>query len=140
MLGMTVGTIYQKKYVTDGDLISGGFWQYVAATVVMVTLSASLETQVVTWSTDFIIALAWLIIALSIGAVFLLMILIREGAVSQVASLFYLVPVATALEGAYLFGETLTWLQIAGMVLTAVAVAIATAGQSASAKPARASR
>ena len=52
----------------------------------------------------------------------LLMLLIREGAVSQVASLFYLVPVATAVESYFLFGESLTPVQIGGMVLVISAV------------------
>ncbi|MDN3720938.1 EamA family transporter [Roseibium salinum] len=50
------------------------------------------------------------------------MLLIREGAVSQVASLFYLVPVATAVESYFLFGETLSPIQLAGMALVIGAV------------------
>ena len=63
-------------------------------------------------------------LVLSVGAILLLLLLIREGAVSQVASLFYLVPVATAVESYFLFGETLTLIQIAGMALIIGAVLV----------------
>ena len=63
-------------------------------------------------------------LVLSLGAIFLLMYLIREGAVGRVASLFYLVPTVTALLAWYLFGETLNGIQMAGMAVTALGVAL----------------
>ena len=70
--------------------------------------------------------MAWLVLVLSVGAILLLMYLIREGSVSQVASLFYLVPAVTALMAWPLFGETLTPFQLGGMALAALGVALAT--------------
>ncbi len=72
----------------------------------------------------------WLVVVLSIGAVLLLMILINQGAVSKVASLFYLVPGVTALMAYVLFGETLTLFQLVGMAIATLGVALSTAGQS----------
>ena len=66
---------------------------------------------------ELIFAMAWLVLVLSIGAIFLLMLLIREGEMSKVASLFYLVPAVTALMAWLLFGEALTLFQVAGMAL-----------------------
>ena len=86
------------------------------------------ETMAVTWSGELVFALAWLTIVLSIGAVFLMLFLIREGAVSSVASLMYLVPGVTAVTAWILFGETLTAIQLAGLVLAGVGVAAATKG------------
>ena len=79
------------------------------------------------WSLPLVLSMGWLVFGLSIGAILLLMILIREGAVSKVASLFYLVPGVTAIMAYLLFRETLTPLQLAGMVLTTFGVALATA-------------
>ncbi len=81
------------------------------------------ETREVIWSGEFIFALLWLVFVLSIGAVTLLMILIRSGSAAQTASLFFLVPVSTAIIAYFLFGETLNVTQIIGMVIVVVAVA-----------------
>jgi drug/metabolite transporter (DMT)-like permease len=93
----------------------------VGALLVTVPLSL-LESWQITWAGELIFAMAWLVLVLSVGAILLLMLLIREGAVSKVASLFYLVPVATAVESYFLFGEKLTAIQIAGMALVISAV------------------
>jgi len=121
VLAISIGTVYQKKFVPRTDLLAATLWQYVGALVVTLPLTA-FESWSVVWSGQFIFALGWLIIVLSIGAILVLMFLIRQGAVSQVASLFYLVPVATAIESYFLFGERLTLIQIAGMSLVVGAV------------------
>ncbi|XYK79241.1 MAG: DMT family transporter [Labrenzia sp.] len=121
VIAISVGTVYQKRFVPNTDLLAATFWQYVGALLVTTPLSL-FETWQITWSGELIIALAWLVLVLSIGAIMLLMLLIRQGAVSQVASLFYLVPVATAIESYFLFGETLSMIQIAGMALVVGAV------------------
>jgi drug/metabolite transporter (DMT)-like permease len=79
----------------------------------------------VTWNLPFAGALAWLVLVLSIAAVMLLMALIRRGAASRVASLFYLVPPVTAVEAWLFFGEALGIPALAGMVLAAGGVALA---------------
>ena len=79
----------------------------------------------VTWSGEFLFALLWLVLVLSLGAVSLLYVLIRRGAAAQVASLFFLVPPCTALMAWPLFSETLGLVALIGMVLTAVRVALA---------------
>jgi drug/metabolite transporter (DMT)-like permease len=121
VIAISVGTVYQKRFVPNTDLLAATFWQYVGALLVTTPLSL-FETWQITWSGELIVALAWLVLVLSIGAIMLLMLLIRQGAVSQVASLFYLVPVATAIESYFLFGETLSMIQIAGMALVVGAV------------------
>ena len=69
----------------------------------------------------------WLVFVLSIGAIFLLMVMIRDGAMAKVSALFYLVPAVTALMAWALFGEALTWVQVGGMALATFGVALATA-------------
>ncbi|EFO33478.1 DMT family permease [Roseibium sp. TrichSKD4] len=121
VLAISVGTVYQKRFVPNTDLLAATIWQYAGAIAVTLPLSFY-ESWTVMWSGQFIFALGWLVFVLSIGAILLLMFLIRQGAVSQVASLFYLVPVATAIESYFLFGEELTLIQILGMGLVVGAV------------------
>lgn len=123
-VAITIGTVYQKRFATGTDLMTGGVFQYVGALAVVGIGALAHENFEITWTGEFIIALVWLILALSIGAITLLMLLIRAGAVSRIASLFYLVPAMTALIAFFLFGETLNWIQLSGMAVTAIAVAL----------------
>ncbi len=124
-LAITIGSVYQKKYATGLDLMSGATWQYAGATAV--TFAASLvagETFQFTWNLELIIAFVWLVLVLSIGAITLYMLMIRHGQVSKIAGVFYLVPAVTALIGWLMFNETLTLVQLAGMAVCAFAVAM----------------
>jgi drug/metabolite transporter (DMT)-like permease len=114
--GMAVGTVYQKRFAGGIDLLSGTLIQYAGALVVVLPLAFG-ESWTIVWSGEMIFAMAWLVLVLSIGAILLLMVLIRRGSAARVASLFYLVPVAAAIESYFLFGETLTLVQIAGSAL-----------------------
>lgn len=124
LLGITAGTLYQKKFSSFMDLRSGAVIQYIAAGVAMVFLAGLTETMKITWSWEFIFALSWLSIVLSVGAISLLFMLIRRGKASEVASLFYLVPPCTALLAYFMFGETLGALAILGMAIAVVGVAM----------------
>lgn len=124
LCGITLGTIYQKARGQTGDLAKLAFYQYVGATAVAMGLAVTTETMTVDWTAEFILALVWLVVVLSIGAIGLLLMLIRASAVSRVTSLFYLVPATTAVMAWALFGEWLSMVQIAGMVLVMVAVAM----------------
>lgn len=123
VIGMSLGTVYQKRFVPTTDLIAATAWQYIGALLVTLPITLT-ESWNVIWSGEFIFALGWLALILSVGAILLLMFLIRQGAVSEVASLFYLVPVAAAIESYFLFGETLTLIQILGMGMIVFAVLI----------------
>lgn len=122
LAGMTAGTLYQKRFAGGIDLIAGAVWQYAGALLVVGLGAILTETREVTWSPNFIVALAWLVLVLSIGAISLLMLLIRQNAVSSVSGLFYLVPATTAVMAYLLFGENLAPLQLVGLVLATVAV------------------
>ena len=125
VIGIAIGTIYQKKYAANIDVRAGTFFQYIGTIPLMVIGVGIDGGYYIEWTGEFIIALTWLVLVLSIGAVSLLMILIRHGAVSRIASLFYLVPIATAIEGYFLFGETLTVIQLLGMLVVVGAVTLA---------------
>ena len=73
----------------------------------MILASLAFETRTVIINGELVFAMAWLVLVLSIGAIFLLMVMIRDGEMSKVASLFYLVPAVTAVIAWALFGEQL---------------------------------
>lgn len=125
LVGMTAGTLYQKRWCTGFDLRSGTAVQYVAAAAGYALLAPMIETMTIRWTGELVFALAWSILVLSVGAVLLLFILLRRGAASRVSALFYLVPPCTAIVGWALFGETLGLLALCGMALTVAGVALA---------------
>jgi drug/metabolite transporter (DMT)-like permease len=128
LVGITAGTLYQKRFCVGVDLRSGAVIQYAAATAAMLACAWPLETMQVHWTPQLAAALAWLCLPMSLGAVSLLMLLIRRGAAAKVASLFYLVPPLTALFAWWLFGETLGILAMGGMGLAALGVALVQRG------------
>jgi drug/metabolite transporter (DMT)-like permease len=83
------------------------------------------ETMQVRWTANFVFALFWLVLVLSLGAISLLHVLIRRGEASRVASLFYLVPPVTSLLAFLVFGERLGVTALAGMFVTVTGVALA---------------
>ncbi|MBZ9984083.1 MULTISPECIES: DMT family transporter [unclassified Mesorhizobium] len=129
VLGMSAGTIWQKRFASGGDLVAATMWQYVGGASVMIVASLAFETHTVVINGELIFAMAWLVLVLSIGAIFLLMVMIRDGEMSKVASLFYLVPAVTAVIAWALFDEQLNALQIAGMAITTFGVGLATVRQ-----------
>ena len=125
MVAVTAGTFYQKKYVQTGDLRTITTLQYAGAFAVTLPLAVLTEPMRIQWNTIMVLNLGWAVFALSIGAIGLLLLLIRRGAVSRAAALIYLVPPSVALEAYLLFGETMSALQVAGMIITAFGVALA---------------
>jgi drug/metabolite transporter (DMT)-like permease len=126
MIAVTLGTFYQKRYIASGDLRVVSSLQYAGAFLALLPLALLLEplrfeSRWETWA-----ALAWSVIPLSLGAISLMLMMIRRGAVSRVAALIYLIPPTAAIEAYLMFGETLTVLQIAFMALTAFGVYLAT--------------
>lgn len=127
LVGISYGGILQKQLARDVPLVSGTLCQYVGGVIVVLPLSLALETHEVNVNFEMIAALVWSVFALSIGAVLLLMYMIREGEVSKVASYFYLVPPATVLQAYFLFDEKLGLTALFGCVLAVVGVYLITA-------------
>jgi len=117
LFGITVGTLYQKRYCARFDLRTGSVIQFVpTALVTAIAIALTGEFQI-EWNGQFVFALGWLVLVLSIGAIGLLNLLIRSGSAVNVASLFYLTPPTTALIAWAVFGEILTLTAMAGMLL-----------------------
>jgi drug/metabolite transporter (DMT)-like permease len=126
LAGITFGTLYQKRHCSHMDLRTGGVVQFSATGLAMMMGAFAFETRVVQWNGEFLFALLWLAIVLSLGAISLLYLMIRRGAASKVASLFFLTPSVTAVLAFLLFGETLNGLAVAGLLVTAAGVALVT--------------
>jgi drug/metabolite transporter (DMT)-like permease len=122
LVGITVGTLYQKRFGGSIDWRTGMWVQYAAAALLFMLGSALLGDRVVHWSPQFVFALAWLVFVLSFGAIWLLYFLIRRSAATRVVSLFYLTPPLTALMAWLWFGERLAPLALAGMAVCVVGV------------------
>ena len=122
LVSITIGTLYQRRYCNSIDWRSGNLVQYIAVTAFFTIGAFLFEQRVVHWTTEFILALSWLAVALSIGSIGLLYWLIRHQAATAVASLFYLVPAVTSAMAYFLFDERLDAAAIAGMFACAAAV------------------
>lgn len=128
LIGITLGTLYQKRFCGSIDWRAGNFVQYLGAGVLFTVGAFAFETREIQWGGELIFALAWLVLVLSIAAIGLMYWLIRRSAATGFASLFYLVPVVTALFAFVLFGERLDTLSIVGMLICAGGVVLANRG------------
>jgi len=125
MLAVTAGTFYQKRYIHSGDLRTVTILQYAGAIAVTLPVAYLIEPMRLEVNATTILIMLWSVLAISIGAIALLLLLIRRGEVSRAAQLIYLVPPTAAAQAYLLFGEQLTPLQLAGMALTVIGVALA---------------
>jgi drug/metabolite transporter (DMT)-like permease len=128
LIGITLGTLYQKRYCGAIDWRTGNLVQYIGAAVLFALGAFAFETREIHWSSELIFALAWLVLVLSIAGVGLMYWLIRRSAATGFASLFYLVPAVTALFAFLLFGERLDGVSIFGMAICAGGVVLANRG------------
>ena len=122
LLGITAGTLYQKRFCPRFDLRSGSVIQFVPTAVVTAVAVALFEDYRIEWTGQFFFALGWLVLVLSLGAISLLNLLIRSGSAVNVASLFYLTPPTTALIAFFVFGENLSLTAALGMLVAVAGV------------------
>ena len=128
MAALTLGTIWQKRAAGSADLRTNAAVQFIAAAAVTAPFAYGLEHRGFDFSLAAVAGLLCSVLGLSVGAISLLLLLIRRGAVAGVASLFFLVPPVTALLAFAAFGEHLAPLQVAGMALAATGVGLASRG------------
>jgi len=123
LMSMALGVFYQKKFCDQSQLLPGTLMQYVAGSLATAFFALLFsETWTIEWTPTFGIALTWQVLGLSIGAVMLLMYIIRNGEAGRLSSMFYLVPPLVVVEAHFLFGETLGTLSIAGMIVCVMGV------------------
>lgn len=123
MAAVTAGTIYQKRFLQEGDLIPVATLQYVGAFLFILPAAIVLEPAMrIDWNVESVLAMAWSVFGLSLGAILLLLYLIRRGQVSRAASLIYLVPPAVGIEAWLIFGEQLTIPLVVGTIVVVAGV------------------
>ena len=125
LAGITAGTLYQKRFCPSFDWRTGAIAQFLPTAIATAVVASLTEEFRVAWVPDFIFALAWLVLVLSLGAISLLNMLIRRGSAVNLASLFYLVPPCTALIAWLLFDERLAGMALVGMALAVWGVYLA---------------
>ena len=124
LIGMTIGTLYQKRFGGEIEWRTGFLVQYASAAALFAVGAFVTETMVVRWSGEFLIAVAWLVFGLSLGAIWLLYFLIRRQAAARVMSLFYLTSPMTALMAWLMFDERLAPIGLVGMAVCVAGVAL----------------
>jgi drug/metabolite transporter (DMT)-like permease len=122
LIGITIGTLYQKRFAGGVDWRSGLLIQYAASGLLFGAGAYLFETRAVQWTPEFLFALGWLVFVLSLGAIWLLYFMIRRSAATRVVSLFYLTPPVTALMAWALFDERLGPLALLGMAICVAGV------------------
>jgi len=123
LLSITAGTLYQKHFLAPCDVRSASFVQLAAALVVSLPF-ALMESDPVTWNLHSGAAMAWSVLALSLGGSSLLYLLIQRGTATAVTSLLYLVPPCTAVMAWLLFREPINLTTLLGIALTAAGVSL----------------
>ena len=130
LFAISIGTIYQKRFCSNMNLYSGAWVQYFSASILCILIVLFFENGEVSWSRTFILAMTWQVLALSIGAILLLMTMIKKDALASVGSYFYLVAPLVAIQAWFLFEETIGLSALAGVVLISFGVAITTSKKS----------
>jgi drug/metabolite transporter (DMT)-like permease len=123
LFSITTGTLYQKRHVAVCDVRSANAVQLMAALAITLPLTL-LETEPMNWNAGLMGAMAWSVLALTLGGSSLLYLLIQRGAATAVTSLLYLVPPTTALMAWVLFSEPITVLTLVGTALTVFGVSL----------------
>ena len=126
LLSLTAGTLYETRFGSEHHPVSASAVQFALALVVTLPLALAFEGFPVEWTSDLVVSLAYLVLANSLVAIYLLLMMVRRGEASRVSALFFLVPPLAALIAWAVLGESLPWPAWAGMALAAVGVAVAT--------------
>lgn len=126
LVGLSLGTLYQKRHSATIDLRVGLAAQHAVAALAMLPLAVWIEHFRTDWSPTYLGALAWIALVNAVGGFALLFALIRRGAATDVAALFYLVPPITAVMGYFVLGERLALPMLPGFVLVAFGIWLGT--------------
>ena len=128
LLGLTAGNLYQKRFCSEMNIITGGSIQSLASGIICLILLVLFDEYSVEWTPQFIGALTYMTLGVSLGALSLLYIMIRRGEVSKVASIFYLVPVSAAITAYFLYGETFDLFTLVGAVIIFIGIYLTNRG------------
>ena len=125
VLGIVLGSFFQKRFVGTMNFKTEPGLQLIGGLFIALPIAYFTESFSFTFSPQLIVGYLWMTLILSCGAFTLYMYLLQQGEASKIASVFYLVPVFSAVQGYYMFNETLSIIQLIGMIITTAAVALA---------------
>lgn len=123
LLGLSFGSLYQKKYCTGMNLYSGGAIQTLSSTILVIPF-LFFEDIHISWNGEFVIALLYMAVGVSIGALSLLYVMIKNAEVSKVSSIFYLVPVSAAIVSYLLLNDKIEFSEIIGIITIIIAIVL----------------
>jgi drug/metabolite transporter (DMT)-like permease len=132
VIGMSGGTLIQRRTAVGVPLLGGTAWQYAVTTVILGIGAVVFEGWEFTVTARSLWSLAWAVGVLSLAAILIMLWLLHRQAASQVSSLFFLTPALSTVEGAILFGEELGVLSVVGLVVAIAGVWLATSTRSTS--------
>jgi drug/metabolite transporter (DMT)-like permease len=126
LVAITAGTLWQKKLSMDMPLATNNMYQSFSASIFLLVASLYLENPFIHFTTNFILAMGWQIIAVSFGAFTILMFLIKIGSASKTSTLFFLIPPVSAVMAWMFVDEVLTTFDVIGLAIATLGVYIAT--------------
>jgi drug/metabolite transporter (DMT)-like permease len=126
LFSLSIGTLYQKRHSVAMDLRVGLAVQHLVALVLMLPLAAFVEHFAADWSGAYSASLAWLVLVNAVGGFALFFVLLRRGAATDVAALFYLMPPVTAVMSFFVLGERLTLPMLPGFALVVAGIWLGT--------------
>jgi drug/metabolite transporter (DMT)-like permease len=129
LIGTTTGYLLQKKGGSEIPFLPGTAVQFVTATILFALAGIIFEDWTIKVNFQFILALSWIVLALSIGSIFLLFYLLKHDSASSVSSLYYLVPPLTAVQAYFFFGERFTLIGLLGMAMAAIGTLLVTSSK-----------
>ncbi len=129
LIGTTTGYLLQKKGGSDIPFLPGTAVQFITATILFAFAGIAFEDWKISVDVQFILALSWIVLALSIGSIFLLFYLLKHDSASSVSSLYYLVPPLTAVQAFFFFGERFTLIGLLGMAMAAIGTLLVTSSR-----------
>lgn len=122
LIGITLGTLYQKKYCQNGNTLSYCTIQYFLCGLLSLGFAIWKEHLVIHWSAPLVISVAWMSLLVSVGAVSILYFLIQKGDATRVSSVFYLVPPYSAVVDYLAFGDKLSHMTLMGMFVISLGI------------------
>lgn len=129
VVGMSTGTLIQRRYAQGTPLLAGTAWQYMATALILGYGAIQSEHWRFELTQRTLLSLAWSVLVLSLAAILIMLWLLHRQAAAQVSSLFFLTPALSTVQGAVLFNEHVGVLAFVGLAVAAVGVWLATSNQ-----------
>ncbi|MGL6236254.1 MAG: DMT family transporter [Segniliparus sp.] len=128
LAGISVGTYWQKRFVSGVDVVSGTAVQLAASAPLGLAATFLFEHPQVTDTTRFAGAVLWIVLVNSLGVFLLLNHMLRTLPASSVSTLFLAVPATTSFLSWAFAGQTMSTQAVVGLVIGGFGAALAAYG------------